>query len=272
MDVARVAFALVELGHERQRLTVVVGNHLGAALVNGMVITRDQRGVVSERDFLLTEVALALDTFAIQTCLVHAHANVVKQRLDPVARKEVVVDVVIGGRSQVVVPLSPRVAERIVKHNEFELGADIRDEVHLFEAIDLRIEKRSGGDRHRHVVSCLKIGDHHRGVRDPRNESQGRHVRDHRHVVVALFPRRELVPGNRVVFDVDGEQVVAALRTVFDGVFDEEPRRHSLADESTLHVSERDDDRVDFAAVHKFLQFRDSEHAGSLSHVVFPLR
>ena len=78
VNVARVTLALVEFRHECQRLAVRVGNHLRAALIDGVVVTRDERGVVSERDFLLAKVALTLDALAVHACCVHADANVVE--------------------------------------------------------------------------------------------------------------------------------------------------------------------------------------------------
>ena len=116
------------------------------------------------------------------------------------------------------------------------------------------------------MVGRLQIGHDECGVRDPRNDAKGRHVRNHRHVVVALFPRREFVPGHRVVLDVDGEQVVATFSAVLDGVLDKQTGRHSLADESTLDVGERDDDRVDVATLHEGAEFGDRQKSGLLSH------
>ena len=81
MYVARVTFAFVELRHEGQRLAVRVGNHLGAVLIDGVVVARDERGVVTECDFLLAEVALTLDALAVHSRRVHADANVVEEWL-----------------------------------------------------------------------------------------------------------------------------------------------------------------------------------------------
>ena len=122
------------------------------------------------------------------------------------------------------------------------------------------------------MVSRLQISHDECGVRDPRNDAKGRHVGNHRHVVVTLFPGREFVAGDRVVLDIDGEQIVAAFCAVFDGILDEETGRHSLPDESTLDVGERDDDRVDVATLHEGAEFGDRQKSSLLGHGVIPLR
>ena len=53
---AAIAFALIVFRHERQALAVLVGDFLGAVLVDGVVVAGDQRFVVAESDLLLTAV------------------------------------------------------------------------------------------------------------------------------------------------------------------------------------------------------------------------
>src|SRR6478735_12272834 len=76
VDMAAVSFALIELRHERQALAVLVGDLLGAVLVDGVVVAGEPRVVVAERDLLLTEVALALDTLAVHARAVHTAPDV----------------------------------------------------------------------------------------------------------------------------------------------------------------------------------------------------
>lgn len=92
-----------------------------------------------------------------------------------------------------------------------------------------------------------EIGHHERGARDPGGAAHRAEVGHHRHVAVAALPAGEGVAVDGVEVDVDGQQVVAALRVPVHGVFEKEPRRDALAHEAALHISEGDDDGVDLA-------------------------
>jgi hypothetical protein len=60
VDVARVALALVELRHERDRVALLGRELLGAVLVDRVRVGGRQRVLVGEVDLVLAEVALAL--------------------------------------------------------------------------------------------------------------------------------------------------------------------------------------------------------------------
>lgn len=61
-----VPFSLIVFRHERQAFAVLVGDLLGAVLVDDVVVAGDQRVGVPENDFLLAPVAFALDGFEAQ--------------------------------------------------------------------------------------------------------------------------------------------------------------------------------------------------------------
>ena len=63
VDVARVALALVELRHERERHLFLRGDLLRPRLVDRVVVARDERVGEEERDLVLAEVALPLRRF-----------------------------------------------------------------------------------------------------------------------------------------------------------------------------------------------------------------
>ena len=111
VDVAAVAFALIEFRHECQALAVLVGDLLGAVLVDGVVVAGDAGVVVAERDLLLAEVALALHALAVHAGTGHAEPDVAQQRLHPGRREHRVVDVVVGRRCQTAVAGRPRLTE-----------------------------------------------------------------------------------------------------------------------------------------------------------------
>ena len=68
VDVAGVALALVQLGHEGDRHALLGCDLLGAGLVDHVVVGGGQRLVVVEVDLVLAEVALALR-------VLHSHAR-----------------------------------------------------------------------------------------------------------------------------------------------------------------------------------------------------
>ena len=108
VDVAAVALALVELGHEGQRLAVLVGDLLRAVLVDRVVVAGGERLGVLEGDLLLAEVALALDALAVHAGALHAEADVAQQRLHAGGGEQGVVDVVVGRRGEAACSPSPR--------------------------------------------------------------------------------------------------------------------------------------------------------------------
>src|SRR4030088_816428 len=105
---AAVAFALIVFRHERHALAVLVGDLLGAVLVDGVVVAGDQRLVVTEADLLLAVVAFAFDGPHTQARALHAQPDIAKQRLHARRRHDRVVDVVVAGRRQVPVTTGPR--------------------------------------------------------------------------------------------------------------------------------------------------------------------
>src|SRR5205807_247984 len=83
-----------------------------------------------------------------------------------------------------------------------------------------------------------------------------------------LLPARDRVAGHGLHLHLEREQVVAALdpvAAVADRVVEEELRLEPLAHEPALHVGERDDDRVDRAALHVAPQLLDAQHAPILA-------
>src|SRR5262249_13262703 len=107
VDVARVALALVELRHARQRRAGPGGDLLGSRLVDDVVGAGGQRVGVLERDLVLARVALALGRLDRQAGAPHAQPDVAQQWLDAGRAEDRVVDVVLVGRRQVAIALLP---------------------------------------------------------------------------------------------------------------------------------------------------------------------
>ncbi len=245
VDVARVALALVVLGHEGQRLAVLVGDLLRPVLVDGVVVAGAERVRVAEGDLLLAEVALALDALAVHAGAIHAVADVAQQRLHAAGREQRVVDVVVAGRVEVDVLLLPGIPVAVLEDDELEFRAHERAEALLGQAVELALEDLPGVGCDGCAVEPGQVGRDECRARQPRHQAQGVDVRHHRHVAVAPLPAGDRVSAHGVHLDIDGEQVVAALGAVLGELLQEETSGCALADEAPLHVGEGDDDGVD---------------------------
>ena len=152
---------------------------------------------------------------------------------------------------------------RLLEEIELELGAHHRREAELRHAFHLRAEHLARGRLHGRAVVPLHVAEHECGRLEPRDAPQRRHVRPHPEVAVALLPARDLVARHRVHLHLEREQVVAALDRVPGlHLVDEELRVEPLAQQTTLHVREGDDHRVDLARRDELLQLLESQHCG----------
>src|SRR5262245_46370001 len=105
------------------------------------------------------------------------------------------------------------------------------------------------------------IAQHERGSRQPRNTPQRGEIRLQDEIAIAFFPIGHCIARHRLHIDVVGEQIVAAMRLLMRAS-EEILGLEALADESSLHVGEAGDDRVDLAGAHGLLQFFQGQHAG----------
>ena len=95
------------------------------------------------------------------------------------------------------------------------------------------------------AVGPLDVGHAEGRARVPREQPQRRQIRRHHEVAVAALPRGHRVAGDGVHVDVDREQVVAAFRAGAHDVVEEVAGGKALALQTSLHVGDPDDDRVD---------------------------
>ena len=230
---ARVALALVELGHERDRHALLVGDLLGAVLVDRVLVRGLEHGAVGEVDLVLAEVALALGVLDPQPGAGHAVADPADQRLDARGAEHRVVDVVEVRRGEVAVAERRRLVVGVAEDDELELGRADGGQPALGEPVELRAQDlaRRGDDRARRRPSAGRPGT----ARCPRATGRSRSVSKsglHLEVAVAALPRRHRVAVDGVHLDVDGEQVVAGL-----GAVARRPRRGSGGRSSRLPCS-----------------------------------
>ena len=108
----------------------------------------------------------------------------------------------------------------------------------------------------------LHVAEDERGRLEPRDPPQRREVGHDVEVAVALVPARDLVPRHGVHLHLEREQVVAALDGVLrvEHLLDEELAVEPLAHQASLHVGERDDDRVDLTGRNLLPQLVGAQH------------
>ncbi len=246
---ARAALALVVLGHEGDRLSLLGGDLLGGVLVDHVVVRGLERLGVEEPDLVLAEVALALGALDVEPGVEHVGADRAQQRLGPAGAEDRVVDVVLVDRREVVPAGVGGVLVAGVEGDELQLGAGEGLPAVLGAAVELAAQDpaRRLGDGG--VVGPLEVALHERSSGQVGEQPGGALVEHELHVAVPALPRRDRVPVDGVHVDIDGEQVVAALGAVSDHVVGEVAAVQPLALQPALHVGEPDDDRVDRAVV-----------------------
>ena len=260
VDVARVALTGVGLGHEGQAHALLPRDLLRSGLVDGMVVARDQRLGVAERDLVLAQVALALGRLHLEPGARHPVPQPAQQRLDLRGAHDRVVHVVGVGRGQVAVAGGLRLGVRVLVHDELELGAGQRGQPALGQPLGLRPQDLPRRGHHRRAVVPGQVGQHHDGAFVPGHPAQRAHVRHHHEVAVAAAPRGHRVPVYGVHLDVHREQVVAPLDDVPDHLVQEVVGREPLAGQPSLHVGEGDDHRVDDPLAHLDAELLQGEH------------
>ena len=189
VDVARVALALVELGHEGDRHALLGGDLLGAGLVDRVLVGGRAAPAVGEVDLVLAEVALALGVLHPQARAGHRVADAADQRLDPRGAEHRVVDVVEVGRVEVAVAAvaAPPRRMSLKRMNSSSVAAF---------ASSPRSARRSSWRRRiwrGEATTGLpsrprEVGQAQRGALVPRHRAQRVEVGLHLEVAVAAFP------------------------------------------------------------------------------------
>ncbi len=239
VDVAGVALALVELGHERERVPVLGRDLLGAVLVHDVVVAGDRCLVVAEGDLVLSEVALPLRRLDGHPAAGHAVPDPAQQRLDAGGPHQRVVDVVEVDRPQLPVAGLPRLLVRVVEDHELQLGADERPEPGLCQPSGLPGQDLSRRRDDRRAVLPQHVGEDHDSPLVPRHPPQRRQVGLHDEVAVPARPGGHGVPVDRGHVDVDREEVVASFRALLERDVEEVAGVQALALQPPLHVGDR---------------------------------
>ncbi len=264
MDVTRVPDPVLErLRHEADRASAEVGDLLGAILVDRVVVGHRQRVREAEVDLLLSWPRLAFGRLHAHARRLHPVADRAQERLVVGAGEDVVVEDVRHRRREARVAVRVRLGVGLLEEIELELGAHHRRQAELRGPLHLRPQHLTRRGLDGRAVVPADVAEHERRGVEPRDPAQRGHVGRDREVAVALFPARDLVPGDRVHLHLEREQVVAALDGVLGlHLLHEELGVEPLAEQASLHVGERDHDRVDLAGGDEILELGVGQHRG----------
>jgi hypothetical protein len=239
----------------------------GPVLVDDVVVGHRERVRVAEVDLLLAGPGFALGGLHADPRRLHPVADLPHEGLVVGRGEDVVVEDVGDGGRQVQVVLRVRLRVGLLQEVELELGAEHRHVAELACALDLPLQHLAGRGRHGSAVVPGHVAEDERGRLEPGNSPERGQIGAKTEVAVTLLPACDAVAGHRVHLHLEGEQVVTALHAVLGHVLlQEELRMQAFAEEASLHVGERDDDRVDRAALHLVTQLVQREHGCESYH------
>ena len=235
-------FAMNEIERPFER-----GDLLGGVLVHGVAVGHlDGRRVV-EVDLVLALARLALRELDRHTGRLEVATDLADDVLVLRRLEDGVVLEVRRVRFEVAIALRVRLFVAVAEEVELDLGSDHRHVAQLGRLLHLapqhlprrHLDRRAG-------VDVEEIAHHERSPLDPRRDADRGGV-DHRpHVAVPELVARELVPGNRVVVHVGGDEVVAVLGSLRPThMVEVEPTGRALADETSLQIGEHHQHGVD---------------------------
>ena len=245
-------------------MTLGGGDLLGAGLVDRVLVRGPQGRAVVEVDLVLAVVALALGAFDRHPGEAHLVADPAQQRLHARAAEDRVVVVVLIGGLEAAVALLERLLVGVAEDDELELGARERLEPAVGEPLELRPQDLPRRCHDGRAVAPRQIGEAERRALVPGHEPQRAQVGLHLEVAIAALPRGHRVAVDRVHLDIDGQQVVAGLRTVLEHGVEEMRRGEPFALQTALHVGQREDDRIDALVLHRVAQLIDRERGGKV--------
>jgi hypothetical protein len=148
---------------------------------------------------------------------------------------------------------------------ELELRAEHRHVAEPRGAFDLALEHLPWRGVDRAAVVPEDVAEDERRPFEPGGQSQRPEIWLEEEVAVALRPVGDVVAGDGLHLHVEREEVVATLDAVLgDLPLEEELCVDALAHQTSLHVREGDDDRVERAGFHLRFQLIENEHAVSL--------
>jgi hypothetical protein len=172
------------------------------------------------------------------------------------------IGVVAAERAEVLVVAVVQRVEAFLEEVKFQLRRHHGVKAHRLGAGDLALQDRAGADGDLLMrVMVEKVGHAERRARKPGDAAQRGEVRLHHIVAVALFPAGRLVARNREHLDVDGEEVVAAMRLLPPAVH-EVLGNEAFAHEAALHVHDGHEDGVDLASGDGLLQRVEGQVCG----------
>jgi hypothetical protein len=175
----------------------------------------------------------------------HLPAQSPDDRLVAGGLHRVVVDAVIARRLQPGVARCIRVVVGGVEEEEFQLAGRLAGQAERGQAVHLLAEHGARRLDDGLAVLVVQVADDHRGGGLPGEQAHGGKVGLHAEVAEPGLPVGQREAVERVHLDVEGEEVIAAVRAAVGDVVEEVVGGEPLADEAAENVGEDDDNGVD---------------------------
>ena len=228
--------------------------------------------VVADVDLVLAVGRLALGELDRDVRLGHEVAQEPMQGFRLGRLEEVVVLVVMAEGLRDGMAALGQLLPRVLEHVELELRARLQHETGVGGQRDLALE--DGPRRDRDLLAGLLVdgvGEDQGGARQPGEVAELIPDRLGDPVAVPGLPVHELEALGRVHLHVRAEQVRTEVRPVADDAVEERLALDALAHEPTLHVGDRDHDRVDPTVADHRLQLQETGVTGRVVLVAHPI-
>ena len=150
---------------------------------------------------------------------------------------------------QLAIALVPGLLVGVAEDDELELGAGVGRPAALGQARELAAQDLARRDDDVRAVLPGDVGQAHDGPLLPGHRAQRVEVGAQHEVAVAALPGEHRIAADGRHVDVHAEQVVAALGAVLGDLGEEVAGGQALALQAALHVGQREQHRVDRAAV-----------------------
>ena len=186
------------------------------------------------------------------------------QRLLLGGLEDVVVLDVASDRVEPTESLVERLLVGVVEDVELELGGDAECQPQLGGALHLRLKDLPRGYGERVVILALDVAQDEGRLVEPGDHDEGRVVGPDHEVPVAKVPGEKRVAGERIVFDVAAQQIVASFPALV-GLCDVGATGIALAREPSLLIGEDGEEGVDRSLVDQTPQFGEADGLHSVS-------
>ena len=235
------------LGHEGNGLALLLRHFLDALLKQHVHVRHRKRLIVDEIDFVLSPAPFAFAALNGHAGLSHGVADEAHEWLVARGLHEMIIDPVIAGRLQI--PITARKGRmiRLIEEIKFEFTGAIARQPIFAQQLQLTPENRARILCHERSVIANVVAEHERCSGLPWKQADGVQIGFNNKITKARIPVCDFEPVERIHFDINGEEIVAAMRAMFQNRLKEWLGAETFAHEAAEGIGESDNDRVNRA-------------------------